>query len=383
MRERRPAGLMEPLVTIGWVLAADERDERMLEFYQQARQRLLDYLAAQFPQMHWQMPFVERRRFGPRGSLDPLPLLEMGVQEKLNRGWDFALVVVPNELRGRESSFTAGVPSSALEVGVLSSARLSTEQMALPLANLALHLLGHMWGLEHTDDGPMRLPGPDHSAALHPFPDAQHDWVRARLEEVADARLEEEHRNWNWWSFHWHTFRSDPRGIVTDILGYAPWRLPLRTGRLTAAAAVSLIFLLLGAESWDIGTHLAGWMLVLAAVSCTLVATVFVYLGQNLSQICRGSTRKEQLTRTRMVLFGTLLIGMVCLWLVLFALALGAIFAVPDSVVAGWLGSAPTTTDLLGHGVFVATLGILAAALGGNLEEQQVLKSSLLYDEET
>lgn len=50
---------------------------------------------------------------------------------------------------------------------------------------------------------------------------------------------------------------------------------------------------------------------------------------------------------------------------------------------AGWLGVAPDGSALLRHAMFVATLGILAAALGGNLEEQEVLKSSLLYDEET
>lgn len=375
---------MESLVTIGWVYAADERDDQRVGAFQRARKSLLAYLTAQFPEFRWEMPYVERPRYGPHGGLEPLPLLELGVKEKLDRGWDFALVLVSDELRGRGNSVTTGVPSSALEVAALSSAGLARDdEAASRIAQLALHMLGHMWGLEHADEGPMQPPGAVAATALAQFPQEQVDWVRRRLEEVADARLEEERRDWNWFSFHWHTLRSDPRGILTDILGYAPWRLPLRTGRLTAAAAVTLIFLLLGAESWDVGTHLPGWSLTIAALTCTLVATTFVYMGQNLSQIGRGAARKEQLTRTRMVLFGTLLIGMVTIWLVLFGLALAAIFAVPDSVVNSWLGARPATVDLLGHGAFVATLGILAAALGGNLEEQQVLKSSLLYDEET
>lgn len=375
---------MESLVTIGWVLAADERDSQTLASYARARELLQQFLAEQFPGFRWEMPVVERRRFPPRGSLEPLPLLEMGVQEKLDRDWDFALVLVPNELSGRDLSFAAGVPSSALEVAALSSARWSSStDMADALASLALHLLGHMWGLEHAERGPMCLPRIGDPSSLSAFPAEQHQWVNHRLAEVADARLEEEHRDWNWWSFHWRTLRSDPRGIATDVLGYAPWRLPLRTGRLTAAAAVTLIFLLLGAESWEIGTHLPGWALAIAALVCTLVATGFVYLGQNLSQVCRGAARKEQLTRTRMVLFATLLLGMASMWLVLFTLSALAIFAVPDIVTTGWLGAEPQVPDLLGHAAFIATLGILAAALGGNLEEQEVLKSSLLYDEET
>lgn len=374
----------KPLVTVGWVLAADERDAQTLAVYERARTLLRDFLAAEFPGLHWEMPVAERRRFPPQGSLDPLPLLEMGVQEKLDRVWDFALVLVPNELTGREMSFTAGVPSSALEVAALSSSRLArNEGMAQGVARLALHLLGHLWGLEHAESGPMRLPRGGETAGLEPFPDEQQHSVQERLEEVADARLEEERRDWDWLSFHWQTVRSDPRGIVTDVLGYSPWRLPLRAGRLTAAAAVTLIFLLLGAESWEIGTNLPGWALTIAAVTCTLVATIFVYLGQNLSQVCRGASRREQLTRTRIVLFATLLIGMTSTWVVLFALSVLVIFAVPDGVTAGWLGGPPPASALYGHAAFVATLGILAAALGGNLEEQDVLKSSLLYDEET
>lgn len=375
---------MPPLVTIGWLLPADERDPQVLAEYRRARDLLVQFLAEQFPDWRWEMPLVERRRFPPRGSLEPLPLLEMGVQEKLDRVWDYALVLVPNELSARDLSFTEGVPSSALEVAALSSAQLSAnEPMAPRLAALAAHLLGHMWGLEHAEEGPMRLPVGAEGGGLTRFPPEQHELAAARLAEVADARLEEERRDWNWLSFHWNTLRSDPRGIATDVLGYAPWRLPLRTGRLTAAAAVTLIFLLLGAESWDIGTHLPGWALAIAALLCTLVAALFVYLGQNLSQVCRGAARKEQLTRTRMVLFATLLLGMASMWLVLFGLSALAIFAVPETVTAGWLGAPPDTGALLRHAAFVSTLGILAAALGGNLEEQEVLKSSLLYDEET
>lgn len=372
------------LITVGWVLAADERDAQTLAAYERARELLCEFLAGQFPRLRWEMPLVERRRFPPQGSLDPLPLLEMGVQEKLDRVWDFALVVVPNELTGREMSFTAGVPSSALEVAALSSARLTREdETAVGIARLASHLLGHLWGLEHAEEGPMRLPHAGEPAALVPFTADQRSAVEQRLAEAADARLEEERRDWSWLSFHWQTLRSDPRGIVTDVLGYAPWRLPLRAGRLTAAAAVTLIFLLLGAESWEVGTNLPGWALAIAAVVCTLIATVFVYLGQNLSQVCRGASRREQLTRTRIVLFATLLIGMTSTWVLLFVLSVLAILAVPEPVTAGWLGGSPSSSALYGHGAFVATLGILAAALGGNLEEQDVLKSSLLYDEET
>ena len=36
-----------------------------------------------------------------------------------------------------------------------------------------------------------------------------------------------------------------------------------------------------------------------------------------------------------------------------------------------------------GYAAFMATLGVIAAALGGNLEEEGEIKAELLFDEET
>jgi predicted Zn-dependent protease len=375
---------MKPLVNIGWVLAADERNQKVLKAYEQARQNVLTGLSEQFPQFHWEMPLIKRRRYPRRGALDPLPLLEMGVQEKIYGAWDYALVIVPNELNPRDRTFTIGVPSSALEVAVISSASLDFDQLfSERLGALALHLLGHMWGLEHEDEGPMSPPEDYKSLGVAAFPSKQQVIVIDRLEEVADARLEEQQGHWGWLSFHWRTFWADPDGILTDIWGYKPWRLPFRMERLTAAAVVSIIFLLLSAEAWEIGINSSILPLGVGAVVSVLTATSFVFLGQNLSQISREFGRREQLTRTRIILFCTLLLGMFVLWGVLFAGSYLAVIFVPRGVSAGWLGNLPDSHELARHASFMATVGAFVAALGGNLEDEDEFKAQLLYDEET
>ena len=375
---------MAPVVHLGWVLAADERDHTVLQAYDLAHQRLLTVVEAQFPQFSWVLETVTHRTFVAQGALDPLPLLELGVQEKISNGWDYALVVVPNELTPRARAFVLAVPSSALEVAVVSSARMTgAEDFADRLAGLALHQLGHLWGLNHAADGPMALPEDDNIFRAGPFPAAQAAIVVIRLSKASDSRLEEQHGQWNWVSFHLHTVLAAPRSIMRDIWGAAPWLLPLRMGRLTAAAAVSIVFLLLGAEAWEVGINFTPLHLIIGACGIVVGATSFMYWGQNLSQISRHSGWNEQLTRTRVVLFTTLLVGMGALWLVIFVVALCAAAALPRAVPTGWVGEPLGVGAFARYAAFLAIIGVAAGALGGNLEDTDTLKAHLYFDEET
>lgn len=374
----------KPLVSIGWILAVDERNRERLRAYEKAADTLLAYLVKQFPQFSWQMPFIRRGFYGPHGALDPLPLLETGVHEKTNLVWDYALIVVPNELRPLERIFTIGIPSSALEVAVLSSARLDfSNRFSEQLAALAAHLLGHMWGLEHHEHGPMFPPENCETLALIEFPQKQRLIIIDRLEEVADKRLEEQQNRWSWFSFYWHTFWADPQSIFIDIIGYKPWWLPVRMGRLTAAAMATIIVLLMAAESWEVGTNMTTLKLVIGSSVSILIATILLFFGQNLNKIAREVGWREQLTRTRLVLFTTLLLGMISVWGVLFVISFLAVILVPETVAAKWLSAPLETAALVRQAAFMATLGALAAALGGNLEDEDKLKAKLFYDEET
>ncbi|MCG8348905.1 MAG: hypothetical protein MI924_14125 [Chloroflexales bacterium] len=374
---------IKPLVSVGWVLAADLRDSVILDAYEQSRQRMLQTLNEQFVRFRWEMPFVNRRRFAPRGALKPLSLLELGVQEKLQYKWDYALVIVPNELEPQRRTFTIGVPSSALETAVLSSAFIDNpDEISDRLAALALYMLGHLWGLKHDESGPMAPPESMDILHLQPFSPQQYHAIEKRLTEVADARLEEQRGRWGVIGFYMRTLGADPRGIVTDIWGYAPWLLPFRMARFTATAAVSVFLLLLGSEPWEIGVNFEPSALAVGFVAAVLSATIFIFYGQNLGHIARASTRSEQLARTHIVLFLSLLIGVISLWLILFLISYIAATIVPQQVPASWIGR---PIDFIGRGrfaAFLATLGVAASALGGNLEDEDEFKTELFYDEE-
>ncbi|MCY4353449.1 MAG: hypothetical protein OXC09_01490 [Truepera sp.] len=373
-----------PKLIIGWLVASDLRDPELLEIYARARSLLTEQLREQFPMFDWRMPQIERRNFAPRGSLKPLNLLEMGSEERLFQRWDYALVVVPNELQPRRRISALGVPSSALEVAALSSARLGRkdEDLAERLAALAQHLLGHLFTLETRDEGPMRPPGEVEDLRLYPFPKDQEEELISILSYVTDTRLEERKRSWNTVNFYIRSFFSDWWGILKSIGGYRPWRIPLFLGRLTATVAVSLLLLLLTAESWEAGTHMRTLWLGVGSVAAMITACLFIFFGQHLDQVGRGRGWSEQLARSRIVLFGTLLAGMMSLWVMLFAAILTFSFLLPASVTSGWTGFDPADLPRARYAAFLASIGILVAALGGNLEEEDAIKAELFFDQE-
>lgn len=374
----------KPEVVVGWVVASEVTDSAVAHAIDAARKETLSLLESQFPDYGWRMPLVERRVFPPLGALDVMPLLELGVLEKTHQGWDYALVVVPNELSPRHRAYTMAVPSSALEVGALSTARLHAGPGRVDeLVALAVHVWGHLAGLGHRESGPMRPPNDAADLTPERFSPDEAGRLRRRLAEVADVRLEDQDRRWSAIRFYWRAFVDDPRAVVQDVAAYKPWLMPLYLGRLTAAAAVSTVFLLLTSDAWQVGVAIPAAAVWASTVLAVLVSTVFVFLGQNVGHVGRDAGWSEQTVRSRIVMFSTLLVGMTSLWLVLLVIALAATALVPSSVAADWTGLTQGQIPLARYSAFVATIGVLAASLGGNLEEEAELKAELLFDEET
>ncbi|MDP0491368.1 MAG: hypothetical protein Q7Q71_09995 [Verrucomicrobiota bacterium JB023] len=374
-------------VVVGWVVQPiPGREEAQFgQLAKQAAEAFGAQLSRQFPHFRWVMDVTERAPCQAEQSrLDPLQLLGIGCNEKLVRRWDFALVVTQADLVARTRPFTLGTPSSALETAVLSTNRYPADEDEpwLRMAAVAQYLLGHMLGLSPSEPGAMRRPLDSGQSELGDFSEEDRETVEARLEEVADLRLEEagEKPGLGFWL---RTLIADPKGILVDVLGYEPWKQPFRLGRLTAAAFVSMLLLFLGAESWELGMATRDRVLGAGAFLSILAGTVVLYHGQNLHELTRQRRLSEQLVRSRVVLKLTLLSGMASLWLMLLVLSFLIALSFPREVIAGWVGHAISLPDLLRFSFFTSTLGTLAGALGGNLEDEGSFKSKLLIDEES
>lgn len=373
-----------PLVHLGWLGVHSDHDDVLERSYRAGAQLLADCLEQQFPMFNFQVEVLTRGRYAGQGVIDPVDLLEIGLHEKTCHQWDYALVLTPNELRAREKAFTLGGPSSALETAVMSTLWFR-EQAIKPekLAAVALYFLGHMWGLSIHQDGMMAPRATPEEWSLLSFSPKEQSIIIDRLEEVADARLEDKVQARSRIVFIWQAFWADPKSILTDIVGYRPWKQPFRLRGLTAAAFVTMLLLFLAAESWELSIHADPAVLLSGVVLSIAGATIYLYRGQNLGRLSRAEGLVEQLERSRLILFCCLCIGMTTLWLILFFSAVLISMALPREVIERWLGMPVRISDLCRFASFAAIMGVAAAALGGNLEDEDVVKARFFFDEET
>jgi hypothetical protein len=322
-----------PAVTIGLVIDADE-DEDIKERLFNLQEILLESLQNDFPEFGWVIRVMERRDFPNDHPVDPLSLLEFGSDIKIENNFDFLLVFTGLPLKARFGQGISGVPSNILETGVISVARF-LEYPDVKRANHAMfalckHILGHLWGLEHQNgtvmmprefwrgDGPLQ------------WDENERKKIREYLEDIADPRLEETSvAPTSAWKFYVHVLLREGTAIARDILLFRSWLMVLHLGRFTAATAVSIIFLFLSAEAWEMGAAIRSVWLDMILFLVLIVATLSIYFGQNLQEIGRSDRMMEQAVRSRIVLFGTLLVGMVSFWLNLFLISVGVIYLLP------------------------------------------------------
>ena len=376
-----------PLVTIGCVLGAGEgvQVRQRVEWLQDTLCRTLQQ---DFPEFSWSFRLILRQDFPQKLPLDPLVLLEFGSDIKIEYGFDFFLVLTSMPLRARFGQALNGVPSNMLETGVVTLARLleneNSDDIERAMLALCRHILGHLWGLDHHADSVMRPR--EFWTGEEPL-----DWSReekeeitAYLQDIADPRLEETATAaTSVWRFYGQVLLRDGVSLARDIILFRSWLMMVHLGRFTAATAVSIIFLFLSAEAWELGGAIRSCWLNFILVGVLFAATFSLYFGQNLQRVGRSDRMMEQAVRSRIVLFGTLLVGMVSFWINLFIISLGVIWLLPDTVPAGWAGLGDQPLPIVHFAKLMATFGILASSLGGNLEEEHDLKAVLVYTEET
>ena len=359
-------------IDLGWVICEGERhrEGRLREVVEKVCSAFSEEMNRTFPEYDWCGEVTWRRTPGRGGQVDPLELLEIGVREKVRHGWDMALVGTAAELVGRRKVELQAAPSSALECGIFSVWKPGGEEMVgSELLTVARYLLGSMLGLE-------RLPEDGE------FTQRECGEVLARLEDIGDERLEEKRTNWNRAHFYLGTFTADARGVMRDVAGYRPWWQPFRFGRLTAAAFVTSLLSFLGAEVWELGVGAGAPLLVSGAFFAVVGAAWYLYKGQNLGELTGGILLNEQVARSKLVMVFCLWIGMASLWILLFASCWCLASILPREVVAGWSGETLDALARVRFAAFVSTLGTLAGALGGNLEDEGSFKAHFFFDDE-
>lgn len=397
-----------PLVEVGWVVVG-RVDAVDREAVQQARAAVLRYFREQFPAFRWQMPVTWRKEARPPSPAEPIRLLDIGASERDAHRWDLAFVITAVELKSYYKSFTLGTPSSALDTALISTARLdpaaSIDQAdrdervattARRLRALFIHLFGHLNDLPHQDDPgdfmyDLRTVGA--LDQMHTL--ADHERLHAELNEIAQERLEESadyrgqsgrDRVLRFW-FGLRVLGQELGDVLRTIGHIKPWLFPLRFSRMTTAAVSTLLILMMTAEAWDLGMSQPLARVALLSVVALLGTSGYIIKRQRLLMRRQRARLSEQRVIAQMSVTGAVVLGMLTVYLGLFATVLGvgtALFA-PD-LIGSWAASlqgAARPRHFVALAGFLATLGLLTGALGASFEQESYFRHVALLDEET
>ncbi len=380
------SGDLPAIISIGVVL--DAREGRAFDLAELLVKDLEKDLMLAFPDFNWAFRLIQRHDFPRQIPRDPLMLLEFGSDIKIEYGFDFVIVFTTMPLKSRFEQAANAVPSNLLETVVISMSRIlenhDESSARKVMIILAKHVLGHLWGLDHNQDTVMQP---------HKFwsADGPSDWnkdekeqIREYLSGIADPRLEEiANGRKSRWLFYLQVLFRERWSLMRDIFLFRTLFMMLQLGRFTAATVASMIFLFLTAEAWEMGAAIRSWWLDFALVGVILIAALSIYFGQNLQEIGRSDRLMEQTVRSRIVLSGTLIVGMAAYWTSLFIISALIIFLLPDKVLCSWAGIPGNSIPVIHYAKLMATFGVFASAVGGNLEEEDNIKAVLVYAEET
>lgn len=395
---------MRPPIELGWVIVGrlDPPDREAVAI---ARERALATLSETFPDFRWLMPVLERESPLPKAREAPVDLLDQAVIERQAKGWDFAIAITGSDLRSYYKPFALATPARSLAVAAASTIRIDpqasgrglaggdrVEVMARRLHALALHLFGHLNGLEHVDDPDDFMADVEAVEDLDRMTRFSGEVVQrlaAELGEVADLRLEEKGRE----APHgraafflralWHNWDD----VLDSVRHARPWEFPLRLSRLTTAAFSALLVLVITAEAWDLGMSQEPVLVTALSIVTLLLTSVYILRRQQLL----GRRDSSRLTELAVVGHASIVVSVFLGMLTMYGLLFGVTLALARTLfsphlVAGWaasLGGGVEGFHYFVFAAFVASLGLLIGALGASFEDQTYFRHVAYVDEET
>lgn len=393
----------KPVIEIGWIVAG-ELESPDGQAVGLARSSATRWLKDTFPEFEWRMPLEVRDELLSTQLVESVKLLDYGVTERNLRHWDFAVIITPADLKSHYKPDAISVVSRSLQAAAISTVRIDprsvrrevsseerVQRMAARLQSLVIHMVAHLAGLEHdADPGSymqdfQSIEDLDRADSLS---QCQATLLRKGLQEVADARLEEQAdaRRRGRLRFYLQAAWINRRPIAKAIARARPWQFPFRLSRLTTAAASAMAVFLITAEAWELGLSQTS-VTVLGLTLCSLVLTTLYVLSKQRLLLRREQNRLTEMSViTNVSTVVIVLLGMVTTFAVLagVTLVVSQILFRP-ALVSSWAASVEHTVGFFPTvklAMFVASAGMAIGALGASFEDNQYFRHITFVDEE-
>lgn len=391
----------KPLLEIGWLIAG-RLEQIDLQAAKLACESVVEFFRRHFPDIEFRMPIIHRDEVMNGLREEPVMLLDLGVTERNIKRWDYTIVVTGADLIGYYKTDALAAISRTFESAVISTVRIDPRaarqavddderrsRMAHRIHVLAMHCLGHLMGLDHSESGGNLMfdfATVDDLDAAEMLTEAQIQKVNREIVVTADHRLEETTQpRPAKVTFYAHAAWLNRNEIVDAIVKAKPWQFPFRLSRLTAAAASAMLLLLVTAEAWELGTTQNPIVVTLLSLLAVLLTTIYILIRQRLFVRRERRLLSEQNVVTNLATFSIVLSGMISTYCFLFATSLViGLFLFDSRLVAHWTNSAATMAmgSYLMLSGFIASLGIFIGSLGASFEQHQYFRHITFVDEE-
>ena len=329
------------------------------------------------------------------GTYSPFDFLRLGLTEKLERQMPFLLVVCEVDLAAPSLSYALAFPSRLMNIGILSTNRLSPsfwgdepapEKTSQRLAGLMLHSVGHLLNLEHSTEATNTMydfASVEDLERMTEITDEQRKEMQDILPREARDAVEEGHRL----SFIARQVVEDWHVIVETVIRANPFELLRQLPTMIAAALSVIIVLFFSSEIWDVASTVELSQLIIFSLIALGGATMVLYRAFAFAAIL---TRRKRIAESIVVTTASALLSllgtMVVLYGVFFAVTYAStVIIFPRRLMSTWptVDPAVRVIDHIKLSMFVAAVGLLAGSLGGRADSTQLVRYVLFLDEET
>lgn len=349
----------------------------------------------------WEFDLTEPVRLSGDDARRPADFLDEASLRMVQGPYDLVLVVTDVGVVSRRQRVVAGLASEIARIAVLSTRKLLISPRGQPVraleeeavrgnaAALALHLLGHVLGLDHAGGpGDVMAPFRFEEERRHPprFEPEVCARLRARAAEIPE-RTRSTRGPLSSLAFHLSSALRNARLVLKPLWRNRALFLPLSLPSLATAAVAPTFILVFTAEIWDVGLNMPPYVAGTFAVGSILAASVYLIEVQSLFFPQKEKrVLTEHLAALNVTILLTMLLAMLGLFLMVALLMLFIeTYIFPAGLIASWptlQDPEVTLADKFLLAAFISTNGVLTGALAGGLESRTLIRHLALFDDE-
>lgn len=293
-----------------------------------------------------------------------IPMIRLAEQQRDSSGWDLAVLLTDLPRRAGTQPIVSDY-STEHGVALLSFPALGALALRRRARDLLVHLIGHL--------AQQRL-GLDSEVIEGSTRRGVAGGLADRITPTRHIEAEAEHLDQ-------HLALLGLRGRARLLSGMVrdnrPWRLVPHLSSATAAAGATAAYGWITGNFWSIADNLQPWRLAVVNVIAVLAMTLWLLFYNRLWDRPSDPTEREKAVLDNLATLATLLLGVVCMYAILYVVTLCAgLITIDSGYLSGQLGHPAGFATYATVTWLACSVGIAAGALGSSFESEEAVRKA-------